>query len=133
MNTNKTIKGLLVGASLFLASAAFAGEKGTVKVYEDVKVNGKTIPAGKYELSWEGTGSNVQVSIQKGKEIIATVPAQIETSKSAPESTGYSTKLEGDGSKSITNVFFAGKKYALNLDQQSAGTSAQAATTPGNK
>ena len=133
MNTNKTIKGLLVGASLFLASAAFAGEKGTVKVYEDVKVNGKTIPAGKYELSWEGTGSNVQVSIQKGKETIATVPAQIETSKAAPESTGYSTRKEGDGSKSVTNFFFAGKKYSLNLDQQSAASSAQAATTPGNK
>ena len=133
MNTNKTIKGLLFGASLFLASAAFAGEKGTVKVYEDVKVNGKTIPAGKYELSWEGTGSNVQVSIQKGKETIATVPAQIETAKAAPESTGYSTRKEGDGSKSVTNFFFAGKKYSLNLDQQSAGTSAQAATTPGNK
>ena len=133
MNTKNTVKGLLFGASLLLASTAFAGEKATVKVYEDVKVNGKTIPAGKYELTWEGTGSNVQLSIQKGKETLATVPAQIEASKSAPESTGYSTRKEGDGSKSITNVFFAGKKYVLNLDQQAAATSAQAASTAGNK
>ena len=133
MNTNKTIKGLLFGASLFLASTAFAGEKATVKVYEDVKVNGKTIPAGKYDLTWEGSGSNVQVNIQKGKETIATIPAQIETANAAPQSTGYSTRKEGDGSKSVTNFFFAGKKYSLNLDQQSAGTSAQAATASSNK
>lgn len=133
MNSKNISKGLLFGASLLLASAAFAGEKASVKVYETVKVNGTTIPAGNYDVSWEGTGSNVQVSIQKGKETVATIPAQLEASNSAPPSTGYSTRKEGDGSKSITNVFFAGKKYTLNLDQQAATAPAQAATTPGNK
>jgi hypothetical protein len=133
MNSKDISKGLLFGASLLLASAAFAGEKASVKVYETVKVNGKTIPAGNYDVSWEGTGSNVQVSVQKGKETVATIPAQLEASNSAPASTGYSTRKEGDGSKSITNVFFAGKKYTLNLDQQAAAAPAQAATTTGNK
>ena len=86
MNTKSIAKGLLFGASLLLASAAFAGEKATVKVYEDVKVNGKTLPAGKYDLSWEGTGSNVQVNIRQGKETVATLPAQVEASKSASSS-----------------------------------------------
>jgi hypothetical protein len=133
MNKKHFSKGLLLGASLCLASAAFAGEKGTVKLYEDVKVNGKTLPAGKYDVSWEGTGSNVHVNIQKGKETVATLPAQLENSNSAPSSTGYATKTEGDGSKSITSVFFAGKRYILNLDQQATAASAPAATTPGNK
>jgi hypothetical protein len=133
MNSKNISKGLLFGASLLLASAAFAGEKASVKVYETVRVNGKTIPAGNYDVSWEGTGSNVQVSVQKGKETVATIPAQLEASNSAPASTGYSTRKEGDGSKSITNVFFAGKKYTLNLDQQAAAAPAQAATTTGNK
>ena len=132
MRTKTISKGLLFGASLLLASAAFAGEKASLKVYETLKVNGKTIPAGNYDVSWEGTGSNVQVNILKGKETIATLPAQIEASNAAPASTGYSTRKEADGSKSITNVFFAGKKYTLNLDQQAA-SAAQAATTPGNK
>jgi hypothetical protein len=132
MNSKKISKGLLFGASLLLASAAFAGEKASVKVFETVKVSGKTLPAGIYNVSWEGTGSNVQVNIQKGKETVATIPAQLEASASAPASTGYSTRKEGDGSKSITNVFFAGKKYSLNFDQQAAA-SAQAASTPGNK
>jgi hypothetical protein len=133
MNTKRYAKGLLFGASLLLASAAFAGEKGTVKLYEDVKVNGKTLAAGNYDLAWEGTGSNVQLSIRQGKETVATLPAQIEASQSAPAGTGYTTRKEDDGSKSLTNVFFAGKKYSLNLDQQAAAAPATSASVPGNK
>jgi hypothetical protein len=133
MSTKNITKSLLFGASLLLASAAFAGEKATVKLYDDVKLNGKTLAAGSYDLSWEGTGSNVQVNIRQGKETVATLPAQLEPSKSAPVSSGYSTKKEDDGSKSLTNVFFAGKKYTINLDQQAAAAPAQAASAPGNK
>jgi hypothetical protein len=131
MNNKLFAKTLLLGASLFLASTAFAGEKSTVKVYENVKVNGKTLTPGTYNLAWEGSGNSVQLSIQKGKETVTTVPAQIETSQTSAASTGYSTKQDTDG-KTLTNVFFAGKKYSLNLDQQAAASSA-AASTSGNK
>jgi len=132
MNTKHITKGLFFGASLLLVTAAFAGEKATVKVYENVKVNGTTLAPGKYEVAWEGTGSAVQVSIRQGANTVATVPAALETAKAAPASTGYSTKTEGDGSKSVTSVFFAGKKVSLNLDQQ-AVASAQSAGNQGNK
>jgi hypothetical protein len=133
MKTKHFAKGLLFGAALVLASAAFAGERASVMLYDDVKVNGKTLPAGKYNLSWEGSGANVQLSIHQGKETIATLPAQIETTNSAAANTGYSTKKEDDGSRSLTNVFFAGKKYTLNLDQQAAAASAPAVSTQGTK
>jgi hypothetical protein len=132
MNIKHITKSLLFGASLLLATAAFAGEKATVKVYENVKVNGTTLAPGKYEVAWEGTGSTVQVSIRQGANTVATIPAAIETAKAAPAATGYSTKTEGDGSKSVTSVFFAGKKISLNLDQQ-AVASAQSAGNQGNK
>src|ERR1051326_3433986 len=101
MNTKHTAKGLLLAASLVFASAAFAGEKATVKVYEDVKVNGKTLAPGTYELAWEGSGSNVTVSVRRGNETLATAPAAVETAKSAPSTTGYSTKKSSDGTKEI--------------------------------
>jgi hypothetical protein len=133
MNTKHFAKGLLFGASLLLASAAFAGEKATIKVYEDVEVNGRTLAPGDYQLAWEGSGSNVQVSIRQHNETVATVSATVETFKSAATSTGYSTKSAGNGSKEITSVFFSGKKVSLNLDQQGAAASAQSTTNPGNK
>ena len=132
MNIKHFSKGLLFGASLLLATAAFAGEKATLKLYESVKVNGTTLAPGKYELAWEGAGATVQVSIRQGSDTVATVPAAVETAKAAPATTGYSTKTEGDGTKSVTSVFFAGKKVSLNLDQQ-AVASAQSAGNQGNK
>jgi len=132
MNTKHFSKGLLFGASLLLATAAFAGEKATIKVYETVKVNGSTLVPGKYELAWEGAGSTVQVSIRHGADTVTTVPAAVETAKAAPGVTGYSTKTDGDGTKSVTTIFFAGKKVSLNLDQQ-AVASAQSAGNQGNK
>lgn len=132
MNTKHISKGLLFGACLLLATAAFAGEKATVKVYENVKVNGTTLAPGKYEVAWEGSGSTVQVSIRQGANTVTTIPAAVETAKAAPAATGYSTKTEGDGTKSVTSVFFAGKKVSLNLDQQ-AVASAQSAGNQGNK
>lgn len=134
MNTTHIAKGLLLGATLVFASAAFAGEKATVKVYDDVKISGKSLAPGTYELAWEGSGANVTVAVRRGAETVATIPAAVETSKSAPSTTGYSTKTAADGSKEITAVFFAGKKISLNLDQQAAAApSAQAGANPGNK
>src|SRR5215468_2521932 len=92
MNTKHFSKGLLFGASLLLATAAFAGEKASIKVYETVKVNGTTLAPGKYELAWEGSGSTVQVSVRHGADTVTTVPAALETAKAAPGVTGYSTK-----------------------------------------
>jgi hypothetical protein len=132
MNSKHITKGLLFGASLLLATAAFAGEKATVTVYENVKVNGTTLAPGKYQVAWEGSGSTVQVNIRQGANTIATIPAAVETAKAASTGTGYSTKTDQDGSKSITSVFFAGKKISLNLDQQ-AVASAQSAGNQGNK
>jgi len=125
-------KGLLLGASLFLATAAFAGEKATVKVYEDVKISGKTLVPGRYDVEWTGTGDTAQLSIRKGNETVATVPAKIVTTKSAASSTGYSTKGETDGSKSLTSVFVAGKKYTLELGQEVAAAPAKSETA-GNR
>jgi hypothetical protein len=132
MKTKHFAKGLLFGAALVLASAAYAGEKASVQIYENVKVNGKTLAPGKYDLNWEGNGNNVQLNIQKGKQTVATVPAQVETSASASTSTGYSTKKADDGSRALTGVFFSGKKYSLTLDQQAAAGAAPGVATQGN-
>jgi hypothetical protein len=132
MNSKNISKGLLLGASLFLATAAFAGEKATVKVYENVKLNGKTIAPGKYDVEWSGTGENVQVNIRKGNETVVSAPAKLTQVATAPAGSGYSTKAETDGSKSLTSVFIAGKKYTLELGAEVAAVPAKASETAGN-
>src|SRR6266850_1221717 len=92
MNSKNISKGLLLGASLFLATAAFAGEKASVKVYESVKLNGKTLAPGKYDVEWDGTGDQVQLNVRQGKATITTAPAKIKPVATASAGTGYSTK-----------------------------------------
>ena len=133
MNTKSISKGLLLGASLFFASSAFAGEKANVKVYDDVKLNGKTLAAGKYEVEWDGTGSQVQVNFRQGKETIVTVPATITTTKLAQSSTGYSTSRQQDGSLALKSVVLAGKKYTIELGQQEAAAPSNNAEPAGNR
>jgi len=132
MKLSHFTKGLLLGASLVMASTAFAGEKSNLKIYEPVTVNGKTIAPGNYQAEWTGTGSDVQLSIRKGTEVVATIPAKLATSATAYQTTGYSTKKEDNGSKTLTNVFFGGKKYSLELGQEVAASGASA-DKPGNK
>jgi len=132
MNSKSLSKRLLLGASLFFASAAFAGEKASVKFYDDVKLNGKTITAGKYDVELEGTGSQAQLSIRQGKETVATVPATVNPTKVAQASTGYATSRQQDGSLSLTSVVIAGKKFTIQLGQEAASVSSSTATA-GNR
>ena len=133
MNSKKISKGLLLGASLFLATAAFAGEKASVKLYENVKLNGKTIVPGKYDLEWTGTGPDVQLNIRKGNDTVASAPAKITPVANGSASTGYSTKAETDGSKSLTSVFIAGKKYTIEFGAEVAAAPAKSGETAGNQ
>ena len=132
MNSKSLSKRLLLGASLFFASAAFAGEKASVKFHDDVKLNGKTITAGKYDVELEGTGSQAQLSIRQGKETVATVPATVNPTKVAQASTGYATSRQQDGSLSLTSVVIAGKKFTIQLGQEAASVSSSTATA-GNR
>jgi hypothetical protein len=133
MNTKLISKGLLLGASLFFASVAFAGDKASVKFYEGVKLNGKTIAPGKYDVEIEGTGSQAQFSIRQGKETIATVPATVNPTKVAQPSTGYSTSQAQDGSKTLTAVLIAGKKYTIQLGQEEAAAPSKTSEPAGNR
>jgi hypothetical protein len=132
MKLSTLSKGLLFGASLVLATSAFAGEKAALRIYENVNINGKTIAPGNYQAEWTGSGSDVQLSLRQGKETVATLPAHLATSRNAYPTSGYSTRKEEDGSKTLTTVFFGGKKYTLELAQESAAATAPAKSA-GNK
>ena len=129
MRKVKSTAGLLT-FSLLLAASANAGNtsKGTLQVAEPVTVGGKQLPAGKYQVEWAGSGSNVELSISDGRETVAKVPAQILPLKKAEAASGYSTSTDQAGNKALTEIFFGGKKYELSIGEASAAT-----TTPSEK
>lgn len=98
---------------MLVSATAFAGEKETVETQKAMTVNGSPLPAGKYTVSWEGNGPSVELKFTKGKNVVATVPAQVLSQKTVVSS-GIVTKQE-NGSVVLTQIRPEGKKYILSI------------------
>jgi hypothetical protein len=119
MKATGILKGLLIGLAVLLATSAFAASKGSLQVSDPVTVNGTTLPAGDYTVKWEGNGPNVEVNILRGKNVVATVPARMVDMDSVPDRNSVVTVSDGS-QKTLSEIRFSGKKYALAVGTQSA-------------
>ncbi len=125
MKTSRIIT-TLFGASLFLAAGAFAQEKSTLKLTDNINVQGTELKAGTYDVEWDGSGPTVQVSIRKGKNNIVTVPATLVSKETSNAGGGTRARKEADGSRSLFAIFPQGKKIELEIgDKQASATSAK--------
>ena len=124
----------LLAFSLLLATSALAGNsnKGTLNVGETVTVGDKQLPAGKYQVEWAGSGPSVELSISGDRGTVAKVPAQILPLKKAGAASGYSTSTDQAGNKTLTEIFFGGKKYQLSIGEASAATATSPEKTQGS-
>ena len=104
-------------ASLLLAATAFASpSKGTLKLFEPVTVQGKQLAPGKYTVEWNGEGPNVQLNIADGKNSVSAIPARIVPGVKNRTS-GYASAKQQDGRSELTNVFFEGKAFELQIGE----------------
>jgi len=122
---------MVFGAALLLASGVMAGEtnKTNVSLADKVTVEGKTLEPGTYKVEWTGSGPNVQVTVSKGKQQVASFPAQLTEQATTNSATAYSTNAATDGSRSLTAIYVGGKKSVLQIEQASVSnqnTSSQA-------
>jgi hypothetical protein len=124
---------LLLGSSLLLSVSAFAGTtKKSLHLYENVTVEGKQLAPGDYKCEWSGSGPDVKVNILKGKETVASVSARIVSQGAANEQDGYALTPAQDGSQSLTQIFFTGEKYDLEIGQAASADTNQAPNPSGS-
>ncbi len=116
-------KSLVVGLALLLTSSAFAASKANFTLNSDTSVNGTKLKAGEYKLEWDGSGPNVEVSILKGKKVVAKVPAKLVDLEKASNNDAAVLKQNG-GDSTLAGVRFQGKKYALELGEAGDGMQA---------
>src|ERR1051326_6101672 len=90
-------KSLMLSLALLLASSAFAAEKASLTLTHPATINGTTLKAGEYKLQWDSNGPNVEVSIVKGKNVVAKVPAKIVELGSAPQNNAAVMRVNTDG------------------------------------
>jgi hypothetical protein len=112
-------KTLLLGAAMLVATTAFAANKSSLHLSRSTTLNNQTLTAGDYTLAWDGQGPNVEVSILRGRDVIAKVPAKLVDLKAAPAYGTTTTRTNPDGSQSLSAIQFGGKKYALEFGGES--------------
>ncbi len=125
MKLSTISKSVLPGLALLLATGAFAANnanKGSLNVFDPVTVNGHQLATGEYKLTWAGTGPNVELMILSQGKVVATVPARLVELGQAGHDNATESHKNDDGSQSLTQIDFAGKKYALALGMESAAT-----------
>ncbi|HZR55480.1 MAG TPA: hypothetical protein VFA74_01285 [Terriglobales bacterium] len=128
MKITNLSKSLVLGMALLLTTSVFAANKGSLQVMDTVTVNGQSLKAGDYNLKWDGTGTNVQLSILKGGKVVATTPAQVVNLQSSPNNSAAVLKNNPDGSRSLSEIRFGGKKYALAIGGEAAQTDSNNST-----
>ena len=115
MKWNHVAKSVVLALAVLVATSAFAGSnKGTLHLSEAAQVNGQSVPAGEYQLRWEGTGSNVEVSFMQGKKVVTKTTAKVVELKSA-FGNDAAVVDRSSATPAVTEVRFAGKKYALEI------------------
>jgi hypothetical protein len=125
MKLSMISKSLLPGLALLLATSAFAANKGNTgsfEVFEPLTVSGHQLAAGQYKLTWDGTGSSVELMILSQGKLVATVPGHLIELSQAERDNATVSRKNDDGSQSLTQIDFAGKKYALAFGDESAAT-----------
>jgi hypothetical protein len=115
---------ILFGGALLLSSSAFAREenKSALHLSEKVTVQGKSLNSGEYTVEWSGSGPDVQVTIRKGKQIVATLSGRLTDRATPNRGNAYETNEGSDGSRLLTVIYPDHKKVTLEFDQ-SAGAS----------
>ncbi len=123
MKATTISKAIILGLAMLLATTAFAASnKGPLQLTTPVNVAGKQLAAGDYTVKWDGSGSAVQVSIMKGKNVVATVSAQV---VDLPSPSAYdSAVVTNEGAaRNLQQIRFSGKKFALQVSDGGSGSS----------
>ena len=105
----------LPALALLVATSAFATGKGTFEVDRPTTVGDHQLAPGEYQARWEGSGPDVQVSIFFNRKLVTTVPGKLVQVDRGPSSTEVAFRHQEDGTWSLEEVDFGGKKYELHF------------------
>ena len=103
---------LALAAAVVLSMGAFAKDKneGKFTLTNPAQIGSTQLKPGDYKAVWEGTGSDVQVKILQGKDVVATTSAKLVDK----QNTSDSVTLGGaDNVKTVDEIDFARAKKAL--------------------
>jgi hypothetical protein len=85
MKASKFTLGTMALVLLSLSAWASDRMKANIQIYKIVNLGSTQLAPGEYQLTWTGSGTGAEATFSQGKNVIATVPAQV-----TQERSGYS-------------------------------------------
>jgi hypothetical protein len=103
---------LVLAAAVSLSLGAFAKDKneGKFSLADSAQIGSSQLKPGDYKAEWEGTGSDVQVKILQGKNVVATTPAKLVDKPNAQDSVTFGA---ASGTKTVDEIDFSHFHKAL--------------------
>ena len=114
MKVAKLIRVLVPVLVLALTATAFAASgSGTVKLFSPAQLAGKSLAAGEYKVKWDSHSPEAEVTFLQGKKAVATAHAKVVEREQASPENAVVTRANSDGSETIVEIRFEGKKSVL--------------------
>lgn len=108
---------VLVALAVLIATRAFPANKSSLQVMSPVTIGGTRLAAGVYTAQWEGSGPGVQLKIKKDNKLVAATPATVVRLDHPFDNDAVLDTRDGD--RSLVQVRFSGKKFALQAEGES--------------
>ena len=112
----KNITTIVLLLALFAATPIPAAESGSLNytVLEELSIQGKGIPKGRYEVKWEVEGRDAQVSfIPAGESVGFMLKGKVEKTINEYEFNSFVYKNNPNGKRTISQFEIGGKKFRI--------------------
>ena len=95
------------------ATAVAASSTSTVKLFSAAQLNGTSLAAGEYKVKWDSHSPEADVTFLQGRKTVATAHAKLVDRDQAARENAVVTRANSDGSETIVEIRFEGKKSVL--------------------
>lgn len=126
-NNSRIFRGMVLACAVLLATSAFAANRGSVQLSQPTQVAGKQLAPGTYSVQWDGSGNDVQLNFMQGKKQVASTTAHIVAMQPAAQADNALINVNSDGSRSLAQIRFRGKTFALDLTGDGSGSGSSGA------
>ena len=126
LHLGSSVKHIFLSAVVLAAGSALASSKGSLELQHPTTVAGKQLATGSYIVQWEGSGDQVDLKIYQGKNVVASTPARILKVDHPAANNSAVVTANDDKTYSLSEIRFAGKKFALAIGGDASGAAAGA-------
>lgn len=126
-------RAILLSLGLLLSVSALAESKGSLQFPQQVSIKRIYRPPRAYKVQWAGHGPEVELNILQGRQVVVTAPAHIIDLQRPERWDSNTVKEHDDGSSSLVEIRFRGKKYAFELTGEQPGSGSSSSGNQANK